>query len=96
MNDNKTERSSVNPGKAVNMAGLRAVVAGYLLYLGISVLRGQMKGETTLSPLVGWGAGILFIVFALAFGWYTWRQWRAAQDAACLPAEEDDSGDPQI
>ena len=69
-----------------NIAMLRTLVAGYLFYLGFTILRDVMKGEPGSLPVwLLWLCGILFMLTALAFGWYTWRQYR--RQTAALEAE---------
>ena len=82
--------------KITNVATLRIVVAGYLIYLGFSILRDVQKGEPGSLPVwVLWLAGIVFIVFALGFGYYTWRQYQKeiealrSESAEKNPAEDD-------
>ena len=62
--------------KAVNRAVLRGVIAGYLVYLGGSLLYDLIKGTSSLSPLVGWTIGPLFVIAGVAFGFFTWRRWK--------------------
>ena len=71
--------------KAVNTATLRAVVALYIAYLGYSIIRGVRDGSTTMSPALGWTAGIVFICAAAAVLIYSWKRWRAEVEAARLP-----------
>ena len=40
------------------VAALRAVVAGYLLYLGGSLIWDLLKGSSTLPPALAWAAGL--------------------------------------
>ena len=66
-----------NPrGRAMVMATLRAVVAGYLIYLGGSLIYGQLKGESEMIPWVAWFFGIFFILAGGAFGIYTWKRYK--------------------
>ena len=91
MNDRHPESDTAGRARALNLATLRAVVAAYLLYLGVSTLVSLAKGESSLSPLFGWSIGILFTGSALAFGWYTWKRWRTEQDVSgsVQPSEPD-------
>ena len=68
--------------RAVNMATLRAVVAGYLVYLGGSVIYDLLKGRTSMSPALAWAAGLLFIAAGLGYGFYIWRRWQADSKAS--------------
>ena len=88
MGDRELEYDVTKRTKATNTATLRAVVAGYLLYLGGSLLWDLLKGTSTLSPALAWTAGLGFIAAALAFGLYTWRTWRRELEAAKLPPPE--------
>ena len=63
--------------KAVNHAVLRGVIAVYLVYLGGSLLYDLVKGTSSLSPVVGWTIGPLFVIAGTAFGFFTWRRWKA-------------------
>ena len=63
--------------KARNHGILRGVVAGYLVYLGGSTIYDLIKGTSSLSPVLGWIAGPLFVIAGAAFGWFTWRRWKA-------------------
>ena len=78
-----------------NIAMLRTLVAGYLFYLGFTILRDVIKGEPGSLPVwLLWLCGILFMLTALAFGWYTWRQYRrqtAALEAESAQEEEKES-----
>ena len=93
MKDDRPAADSVKRGRASNLAALRAVVAAYLLYLGVSILWDQLRGKGGLSPLIGWGAGILFIGSALAFGWYTWKRWHLEQEASEKARQEETGPD---
>ena len=65
-----------------NIAILRAVVAGYLFYLGFTILRDLLQGKAapsgagSLPVWLLWLCAILFMLAALAFGYYTWRQYQ--------------------
>ena len=63
-------------GRAITMATLRAVVAGYLIYLGGSLIYGQLKGESEMIPWMAWFFGIFFILAGGAFGIYTWKRYK--------------------
>ena len=63
--------------KAVNRGVLRGVIAGYLVYLGGSTIYDLLRGTSTLSPVLGWTVGPLFVIAGAAFGWFTWRRWKA-------------------
>ena len=89
--DTHTPRSSGADGRA----GLRAVVAGYLIYLGFSLIRDHLNGSSVMAPWFAWASGLFFIAAGIAFSFYTWKTWRAASKAA-PPAEtpkEDDQAE---
>ena len=66
-----------NPrGRAMTIATLRAVVAGYLIYLGGSLIYGRLKGESDMIPWMAWFFGIFFILAGVAFGIYTWKRYK--------------------
>ena len=74
--------------KAVNHAVLRGVIAVYLVYLGGSLLYDLVKGTSSLSPVVGWTIGPLFVIAGAAFGFFTWRRWKADERAVQEQAEK--------
>ena len=63
--------------KARNRGILRGVVAGYLVYLGGSTIYDLLRGTSSISPLLGWIAGPLFVIAGAAFGYFTYRRWKA-------------------
>ena len=91
MDDKAYEYDMAKRTKANNLAVLRAVVAGYLIYLGYGLIRDLLRGTSTLSPAFAWAAGLGFIAAALAFGFYTWRLWRRELAAAKLPKQAEDA-----
>ena len=89
--------------KARSRGILRAVVAGYLVYLGGSIIYELIQGTTTLRPALGWILGPLFMIAGAGFGYFTWRRWKADEKAvealtqAAKAAEEpgrDDTNEP--
>ena len=83
--------------RANTRAVLRALVALYLAWLGWKVASGALGGDSTVPPgaalLIGGG----FILAALVFGLYIWKQYRADLKAAELTPEElaeDEESDP--
>lgn len=62
---------------------LRGVVSAYLLYLGFRLLS-QEGGDMAFRL-----AGGVFAVGAIAFGWFTWRSYRAGLKGAELTPEEE-------
>ena len=91
MDDKAFEYDTAKRTKANNLAGLRAVVAGYLVYLGFSLIRDLLRGTSTLSPAFAWAAGLGFIAAALAFGFYAWKLWKRELAAAKLPPQAEDA-----
>ena len=81
--------------RAGTSATLRALVAGYLLYLAWQIVKGVRAGETSMSPAVAYAAAAFFVIAALAFVVYLVRRWRKEVEAARLPAqsENEDSED---
>ena len=63
--------------KARSRGILRGVVAGYLVYLGGSIIYELIQGTTTLRPALGWILGPLFMIAGAGFGCFTWRRWKA-------------------
>ena len=81
MNDNANNRSSAGA-----MGILRAVIAGYLIYLGYMLIRDHLNGKSTLSPWLSWGFGAFFILAGAGFAWFTWKRYRCETEK---DAEED-------
>lgn len=77
--------------RAVTAATLRAAVALYIVYLGWSIIKGVREGGTTMAPWLGWTAGLLFIAAALGFAFYAWKRFLREQEAACLPAGNEEA-----
>lgn len=75
--------------RACTSAAVRAVVAGYIAWLGVKIIRGVKAGGTTVPPAVGWIAGIVFIAAALAFCFYIWKRLRAELDAARISPDQE-------
>ncbi len=73
--------------RAGTSATLRALVAGYLLYLAWQIVKGVRTGETSMSPAVAYAAAAFFAIAALAFVVYLIRRWRKEVEAARLPAQ---------
>lgn len=81
-----------NPGSlGTGHAVLRGVIAAYLVYLGASLIYDQLRGRSSLSPLLIWIVGPLFVLSGLGFGLYTWRSWKKDRREAApqdKPAEQ--------
>ena len=75
--------------RAGTSAVLRALVAGYLIYLAWQILRNLRTGETTMTPAVGYAAAAVFLLAAAAFAVYLIRQWRIESEAARLPESDE-------
>ena len=71
--------------KAGTAAILRAVVAGYIFYLGWKIATGESE---SMSPLTARLIGGAFMLAAAGFGLYTFRRWQL--DSA--DKEDDDAG----
>ena len=88
MNENKPEPkleyNVQERARAGTKATFRAVVALYIAYLGYKLIR---------EPAAGWSvaAGVVFILAALAFGYYIWKQWHIDVEKARLPETDADS-----
>lgn len=67
--------------KAKSRGMLRGLVAGYLIYLGGSIIYELIQGTTTLQPALGWFLGPLFMIAGAGFGYFTWRRWKADEKA---------------
>ena len=78
--------------RAGTRAALRALVAGYLVYLAWQILRNVRSGETTMTPAVGYAAAAFFLLAAAAFAVYLIRRWRIETEAARLPESDEAEG----
>lgn len=65
---------------------LRGLVSAYLLFLAFQLLRNSDPDFPAVGRFVGGG---VFAVGALLFGWFTWKQYRAALKEAELTTEEE-------
>ena len=72
----------MNGNRAASAAMLRGLAAAYLLYLGWTILRDLFRGASSLPLWMGWAAGLGFAAAGLAFGWYSIRSYRRAQQSA--------------
>lgn len=82
MNNQNENFDPARKSRITNIAVLRAVVAGYLFYLGFTILRDLLSGNPGSLPLwLLWLCGIFFMLAALAFGYYTWRQYQKQMSA---------------
>ena len=85
---NRIEYDVQRRARAGTGATLRALVAGYLVYLAWQILKGVRSGETTMSPAVGYAAAAFFLLAALAFAVYLVFRWRRDVEAARLPVPD--------
>ena len=82
------EDNSRNRTAAVYKAVLRAAVAGYLIYLGVSMIIDHLNGTSALASWIVWTAGPVFAAAGAVFGWVTWKRYRAETEEE--PAEPED------
>ena len=68
---------------------LRLVCGGYLLYLAWKIATAS-GADASFSQPVSLLIGGAFAAAALAFGWYTWRRYRADLKEAQLTPEEEE------
>ena len=86
MNGQKLEFDVRKRASAGTKATFRGIVAVYIAYLGVRLVRDAASGWQI-------AAGIFFIVAALAFGVYIFRRWRLDLEAARLPEEDGSAGE---
>ena len=72
--------------KAATAALLRAVVAGYIFFLGWKIATGDSE---SMSPLAARLIGGFFMLAAAGFGAYTFRRWQI--DSAEKEKEQDNA-----
>ncbi len=73
--------------RASTGAMLRALVAGYLLYLAWQIVKGTRSGESSMNPAIAYAAAAFFVLAAIAFVVYLIRRWRTDVEAAKLPVQ---------
>lgn len=71
--------------RAQTAATLRAVVAGYFMYIGWKI---ATNTDTDMSPLTAKLIGGIFIAAALCFGVWVWKRWRTDREQEKLAAEQ--------
>ncbi len=92
--DQKNDRS--DEARANTAFTMRIILAGYLLYLGVDVIRDHLLGRSTLSAPIAWVSGVLFIAAAVIYGHYIWRDRQARSGwTKGTAAPDDTSGDDQ-
>ena len=77
----KKEKPAENTGNPTARIGLMAIVSAYIIYLGVSIIRGYLSGEPGGMP--GWAAiliGVFFIVFGAGYIFILWKQYRQLQE----------------
>ena len=84
MKKDRQEYDDQKWARAGTAAATRTLVALYIAWLGVKLIRGVVAGDTTMPPALGWIGGIVFIAAALAFGVYIWKRWRQDREAARL------------
>ena len=88
---NRVEYDVQRRARAGTSATLRALVAGYLVYLAWQIVKGVRSGETSMSPAVGYTAAAFFLLAALVFAVYLIRRWKKEVEAARLPADREEA-----
>ena len=88
---NRVEYDVQRRARAGTSATLRALVAGYLVYLACQIVKGVRTGETSMSPAVGYTAAACFLLAALVFAVYLIRRWKKEVEAARLPADREEA-----
>ena len=81
--------------KAATAAVLRAVVAGYIFFLGWKIATGESESMGSLTARLIGGA---FMLAAVCFGVYIFKRWqidKAAQNTEEKEQEDADSSDPE-
>ena len=63
-------------GRESGMALLRALAAGYLLYLGVTMILDRIAGRSEMPLWLSWTCGVIFVLAGAVFGWYTWKRYR--------------------
>ncbi len=89
MKEERFEYDIQKRARAGTAATARAAVALYVIWLGVRIIRSVSDGSSSMSPVLAWFAGLIFITASLAFAFYTWKRWRADLEAARLSAPED-------
>ena len=83
--DNEEQKTEYDPqkrAKAGTSVALRVVVAAYVAFLGVRLIKGA---ESVLFTVIG----IVFILSAVGICFYTYRRWRIDTYAARLPSEKE-------
>ena len=72
----KMEYDSALKAKALTGLSLRAVIAGYIVYLAWKVLSGMLNGASPIPTFAVIVICILFLGCALAFCVYAWKVYK--------------------
>ena len=83
----KKDYDMARKSRADMRALLRGLVSAYLLFLAVQLLRNSDPDFPAAGRFVGCG---VFAVGAVLFGWFTWKQYRAALREAELTPEGED------
>lgn len=87
MNEQQKPNERAGFASPGGMAILRAAVAGYLIYLGFTLIRDLLSGSSGLPPAAAWGIGAVFMLAGALFLVYAWRRFRAEQKAEAAPRD---------
>ena len=63
-------------GRESGMALLRALAAGYLIYLGVTMILDRITGRSEMPLWLSWTCGVIFVLAGAVFGWYAWKRYR--------------------
>ena len=70
--------------RAGTTASLRAIAAGYLVYLAWTIVRDILNGSSTMPQWLGWLSALVFAGSGAAFGLYAWTRYRKDLEVARL------------
>ena len=83
-------------GKESGMALLRALVAAYLIYLGVTMILDRISGRSGMPLWLAWACGVFFVLAGAVFGCYTWKRYRKEiaekTDETSKTTSEDEEG----
>ena len=77
--------------KANMRATFRAVVSLYLIFLSYQIARGSASGDSPIAPALAIAIGAGFVIAALGYGVYTWRQYKSDMVSAQVDDEGEDA-----
>ena len=81
-----------NAGTAATFRGLISV---YIIYLGITTLKGVLDGSSPIPLWAGWLVAVVFTGGAAAFGVYTWKTYQREKEAARLPVKPEEEAEAE-